>query len=205
MSYWRPVSQSRKDEEETPAVDIVCVDGSEGADRAMQFALRESPPDHRLMLLFGAYVPHKEELSWGTFSVSSMREGHYWDKELPDVYIKYTDMCQKAGVRTSLDGRSAHYRAGVDACRVVSSCVSLRVQRKCDFIHFHFDRMSKFGDSVCSIADRHHAQNVILARRRQSERSFLGLARPSSPSSWPRLTLPTVLPGGSWARAARRW
>ncbi|ELR11931.1 cyst specific protein CSP 21, putative [Acanthamoeba castellanii str. Neff] len=143
MSYWRPVSQSRKDEEETPAVDIVCVDGSEGADRAMQFALRETPPDHRLMLLFGAYVPHKEELSWGTFSVSSMREGHYWDKELPDVYIKYTDMCQKAG-------------------------------RKCDFIHFHFDRMSKFGDSVCSIADRHHAQNVILARRRRSERSFLG-------------------------------
>ncbi len=106
MSYWRPVSQSTKDEEETPSVDVVCVDGSEGADRAMQFALRESPPNHRLLLLFGAYVPHKEELSWGTFSVSSMREGHYWDKELPDVYIKYTDMCQKAGVRTSLGPRA---------------------------------------------------------------------------------------------------
>jgi nucleotide-binding universal stress UspA family protein len=124
-------------------VDVVCVDGSEGADRAMQFALRETPPEHRLLLLFGAYVPHKEEMTWGTFSVTSMREGHYWDKDLPDVYLKYTDMCQKAG-------------------------------RKCEFVHFHFDRMSKFGERVCSFAAKSHAQNVILARRRKSERTLVG-------------------------------
>jgi hypothetical protein len=79
-------------------VDVVCVDGTEGGDRAMRFALNETPPDHRLLLLWGGYVPHQEELHWGAYSVTSMREGHHWDRDLPDIYNKYMGMCDKAGV-----------------------------------------------------------------------------------------------------------
>jgi len=76
-------------------VDVVCVDGSEGADRAIEFALSETPPERRLVLLFGAQVPLRESLAASSF----MREGHYWDRNLPDVYAKYTERCQKAGRR----------------------------------------------------------------------------------------------------------
>lgn len=92
----------RKRSAENEPVEIVCVDGSEGADRAMLFALRNTPKDHRLLLLNGAHLPlrYTEELPWGSSGGSSMREGHYWDKDMPYVYLKYTDMCKKEGVRT---------------------------------------------------------------------------------------------------------
>lgn len=93
--YIRPYGGSPQQKE---PVDIVCVDGSEGADRAMEFAFRNTPPHHRLLLLNGGHVPHKEEVGWGSFTATSMREGHYWDKDMPAVYSKYTEMCVKEGV-----------------------------------------------------------------------------------------------------------
>jgi len=113
----------------------------------MQYALAHVPTHHRLYLLYGAYVPHSEELTHSNYTVVNMREGHYWDKDLANVYNRYSAMCRQNN-------------------------------RKCDFVHFHYRSLNKFGDKVCSFAKRQKADGVILSRRSDKQggilRRFLG-------------------------------
>ncbi len=55
--------------------DIVCVDGSEGADRAMRYALANTPKDHTLVLLHGAQVPRTLPERLFNYQVHRFAEG----------------------------------------------------------------------------------------------------------------------------------
>jgi len=54
--------------------------------------------------------------------------------------------------------------------------------RECRFKHFHFTRLSDFGDEVCDLAERRHAKSVIIGRREDVSdvrRSLVGSASQS--------------------------
>lgn len=48
------------------------------------------------------------------------------------------------------------------------------MKRECDFVHFHFNNMTKFGERVCSLARQSNARSIILSRRRKEQRSLMG-------------------------------
>jgi len=54
--------------------------------------------------------------------------------------------------------------------------------RDCRFKHFHFTRLSDFGEEVCDLAERRHAKSVIIGRREDvsdMRRSLVGSASQS--------------------------
>jgi nucleotide-binding universal stress UspA family protein len=63
---------------------VVCVDGSKSADRAMRFAFANVPENKRLLLLHGVYTPFNSRID-------------FHNRELRRMEAKYLDMCDRAG------------------------------------------------------------------------------------------------------------
>ncbi|ELR15529.1 universal stress family protein [Acanthamoeba castellanii str. Neff] len=89
-------------------VHVVCVDETKDSQRAFKFALRNLPPDHRLVLTHGLY-----------------------------------------------EGLLGHNRADEARLR----------RRNCTFKHIHFTSTGNFGEEVCDLAERAHAQSVLVGKR----------------------------------------
>jgi hypothetical protein len=66
--------------EGSAAVDVICVDGSSGADKAMHYALKNLPKSHSLLLVHGHYYPMVAN-----------------EEKLAQMERKYKRMCDEAG------------------------------------------------------------------------------------------------------------
>jgi hypothetical protein len=66
-------------------LDVVCVDGSKSADKALSHALRRLPRNHTFLLLHGNYTPSSSGLD--------PKES----KEAKAIEDKYLEMCEKRG------------------------------------------------------------------------------------------------------------
>jgi nucleotide-binding universal stress UspA family protein len=80
-------NEKRRDTSSLPSskTDLVCIDGSAGADRAMLYAARNLPKDHTLLLVHGVH-------SWMGSSIS--------ETDKPDILEledHYESLCKKAG------------------------------------------------------------------------------------------------------------
>jgi len=73
-------------------IDVVCVDGSTGADAAMIHAAKHQPKEHELLLVHGIYKP-----LW------SNRFDKYDEDQAESVEKYYNEMCDRAG-------RKCHYK-----------------------------------------------------------------------------------------------
>jgi len=73
-------------------IDVVCVDGSTGADAALVHAAKHEPKEHELLLVHGIYKP-----LW------SNRFDKYDEDQADSVEKYYNEMCDRAG-------RKCHYK-----------------------------------------------------------------------------------------------
>ncbi len=78
-------------------IHLVCVNGSKASDDALQFALRNTPKSHSLLVAFGLAFPVLPLSSSG--SGAPISDDSTTDDELASAHEKYQHMCKEAGVR----------------------------------------------------------------------------------------------------------
>ena len=142
---WRMRRGSRREEDIglEEKVHVVCVDDLAASRRALRFALKNVPRNHRLLLVHGNYE-------------SRIADTLTERPPIEEIRSNFLRLCKEEGVRATTTQHDTHTSHS-------TTLTTLILQRACEFKSFDYRSNRDFGDKVCSLARRQGAKVPLPA------------------------------------------